>query len=51
MKSVVPKHKLLVMDIWINTTKCDIRNLSEDCVYGNSRRNRLVKNIKELSSS
>ena len=50
-KSAVPKHKLLVMDIWFNTTKSDIRNLSQDYVYGNSRRNRLVKNIKELSSS
>jgi len=44
----VPKHKLLVMDMRFNTVqqKGDIRSSSQEYVYGNSRRNRLVKNIK-----
>ena len=42
----VPKHKLLVMDVGFSTTKSDIRSSSQEYVYGNSRRNRLVKNIK-----
>jgi len=42
----VPKHKLLVMDMRFNTTKGDMRSSSQEYVYGNSRKNRLVKNIK-----
>jgi len=40
----VPKHKLLVMDMQFSTTKKNNkRSLSQEYVYGNSRRNRLVK--------
>jgi len=42
----VPEHKLLVIDMRFNTTKGDIRSSSQEYMYGNSRRNRLVKNIK-----
>ena len=42
----VPKHKLLVMDMQFNTAKGDMRSSSQECVYGNSRKNRLVKNIR-----
>ena len=44
----VPKHKLLVMDMQFKLIqqKGDIRSSSQEYVYGNSRRNRLVKNIK-----
>jgi len=44
----MPKHKLLVMDMRFKLIqqKGDIRSSSQEYVYGNSRRNRLVKNIK-----
>jgi len=41
----VPKHKLLVMDMQFNQQKDSIRSSSQEYVYENSRRNRLVKNI------
>jgi len=42
----VPKYKLLVMDMRFNTTKRQHKKLEPEYVYGNSRRNRPVKNIK-----
>jgi len=46
IKECMPKHKLLVTDMWFNKQKGEIRSSSQEYVYGNSRRNRLVKNIK-----
>jgi len=43
----VPKHKLLVMDMRFNTTKRQQKKFEPRVHYGNSRRDRIVKNIKE----
>ena len=45
----VPKHKLLVMDMWFNAAKDDIRSLNQECVYGSLRRKKRVKNTKAWS--
>ena len=42
----VLKHKLLVMDMRFSTTKRRHKKFEPRYVYGNSRRNRLVKNIE-----
>jgi len=45
----VPKHKLLVMDMQLNTTRDGIKSSSQEYVYGDSRRNRPMKNINTWS--
>jgi len=44
-----PKHKLLVMDMWFNTTKNGIRSMNKECMYGSSRGKKHVKNTKAWS--
>ena len=39
----VPKHKLLVMDMWFKATKSLHRSLSQECVRGSLRRKRHVR--------
>jgi len=34
----VPKHKLLLMDMWFSTRKDGVRSLNQECLYGSSRR-------------
>ena len=43
----VPKYKLLVMNMWFNTSRRRHKKFdsSQEYVYGNSRRNRPVKNV------
>jgi len=36
----VPKHKLLVMNMWLNTTKRRHKKFEPRCVYGSSWRKR-----------
>jgi len=45
----VPKHKLLVMDMGLVQEKDGVRSLNQECVYGSSRRKKLVKNMKTWS--
>ena len=40
----VPKHKLLVMDMWFKATKGDVRSSSQECVYGSFKRKRHGRN-------
>jgi len=36
----VPKHKLIVMEMWFKGQKVGIGSLSQECVYGSLRRKR-----------
>ena len=39
----MPKHKLLVMDMWFKATKVGLGSLSQECVCGSLRRKRHVR--------
>ena len=41
----VPKHKLLVMDMWFKATKRRRRKFEPRCMYGSLRRKRHVRSL------
>jgi len=45
----VPKHKLLVMDMWFKATKLGIGSSSQECMYESLRRKRHVRSLDAWS--
>jgi len=45
----VPKHKLLVMDMWFKATKSWRRTSTQECMYGSLRRKRQVRSTDAWS--
>ena len=47
----VPKHKLLVMDMWFKQQKVGVGSLSLECVCGSVRRKRHVRSLDAWSET